>query len=217
MALQYNPLENSFTTFEQTEDPQVELNLPLFSKPLDISDWSSGFTENGSPIVKPKTYESKMVVNNPQEQEIVSQQIEENVNPSISLEGNKKKAMDFFMSKGLKPYHAAGIVANLMGESGLNHTAVNPNSKAYGLAQWLGSRKSNLFKKYGNKPTFDQQLEFVWEELQTNERNAFDKLLSTSNYTAATDSFMRNFERPSAKEMAQSINKRLKFAKSLIQ
>jgi len=38
------------------------------------------------------------------------------------------------MSKGLSAHHAAGIVGNLIGESQLNEAAVNPTSKAYGIA-----------------------------------------------------------------------------------
>lgn len=134
-----------------------------------------------------------------------------------SLSGNKKRAMEFFQSKGLLPYQAAGIVANLLGESNLNHTAVNPHSKAYGLAQWLGSRKKQLFNKYGDNPTFEQQLEFVWEELNTTEKSAYNRLLQTRSLDEAVNSFMKHFERPSQREMAQSISRRLKFGKSLLQ
>lgn len=134
-----------------------------------------------------------------------------------SLSGNKKRAMEFFQSKGLLPYQAAGIVANLLGESNLNHTAVNPHSKAYGLAQWLGPRKKQLFNKYGNNPTFEQQLEFVWEELNSTEKSAYNRLLKTGSLDEAVNSFMKHFERPSQREMAQSISRRLKFGRSLLQ
>ena len=134
-----------------------------------------------------------------------------------SLSGSKKRAMEFFQSKGLLPYQAAGIVANLLGESNLNHTAVNPHSKAYGLAQWLGPRKKQLFNKYGNNPTFEQQLEFVWEELNTTEKSAYNRLLQTRSLDEAVNSFMKHFEKPSQREMAQSISRRLKFGRSLLQ
>ena len=48
----YNPIENNFTTYQAVETPKVELNLPLMNSPLDISDWSTGISENGTPIVK---------------------------------------------------------------------------------------------------------------------------------------------------------------------
>lgn len=131
------------------------------------------------------------------------------------LQGNKKKAMEFFQSKGLNAYQAAGIVGNLMGESNLNESAENP-SGAYGIAQWLGNRKKNLIAKYGNNPTFDQQLEFLWEELNTTEKNAFDKLLKSQSLEEATNSFMKHFERPSSREMAQSIHRRIKYGKEVL-
>lgn len=210
----YNPIENNFTTYQAVETPKVELNLPLMSSPLDISDWSTGISENGTPIVKsnlPKMTDSGTIAEfNPSVEESTS------YIASANNSGNKKKAMEFFQNKGLKPHQAAGIVGNLLGESNLNHTAVNKSSGAYGLAQWLGPRKTALFNKYGKNPTFDQQLEFLWDELQGSENASLKALMATSTYEAATDSFMRNFERPSKKEMADSINRRIKYAKSLL-
>lgn len=211
----YNPIENNFTTYEAVETPKVELNLPLMSSPLDISDWSTGISENGTPIVKsnlPKMTDSGTVAefNPPTEEATTSYSV------STNNSGNKKKAMDFFMSKGLAAHQAAGIVGNLMGESNLNHTAVNKSSGAYGIAQWLGSRKTALFNKYGKNPTFEQQLDFLWDELQSTEKRAFNSLKSAKTLEAATDSFMRTFERPSEKEMAESISKRIKHAQSTL-
>lgn len=211
----YNPIENNFTTYQAVETPKVELNLPLMDSPLDISDWSTGISENGTPIVKsnlPKMTDNGTTAefNPPTEETTTSYSV------STNNSGNKKKAMDFFISKGLPAHQAAGIVGNLMGESNLNHTAVNKKSGAYGLAQWLGSRKTALFNKYGKNPTFDQQLDFLWDELQTTEKRAFNSLKSAKTLEAATDSFMRTFERPSETEMANSISKRIKHAQSTL-
>ena len=137
-------------------------------------------------------------------------------NAKQDLKGNQKKAMKFFQSKGLSAHHAAGIVGNLMGESNLNHTAVNKSSGAYGIAQWLGNRKKKLFSKYGNNPTFEQQLEFVWEELNSDEKPAYNRLLQTKSVDEAINSFMQHFERPSKREMAQSISTRLKYGRGLL-
>lgn len=211
----YNPIENNFTTYQAVETPKVELNLPLMNSPLDISDWSTGISENGTPIVKsnlPKMTDSGTIAefNPPTEETTTSYSV------STNNSGNKKKAMDFFINKGLPVHQAAGIVGNLMGESSLNHTAVNKSSGAYGIAQWLGSRKTALFNKYGKNPTFDQQLDFLWDELQTTEKRAFNSLKSAKTLKAATDSFMRTFERPSDKEMAESITRRIKYAQSTL-
>lgn len=119
-------------------------------------------------------------------------------------------ALNFFRNKGLSDAQARGIVGNLMQESRGNHTAINKSSKAFGLAQWLGPRKERLIQKYGSNPTVQQQLEFIWEELNTTENKAFQKLLNTNTISDATKIFAKHFERAGNNEM--NMNKRIKFA-----
>ena len=97
-----------------------------------------------------------------------------------------------------------------MQESRGNHTAINKSSKAFGLAQWLGPRKQRLIQKYGMNPTVSQQLEFIWEELNSTESKAFQKLLNTNTISDATKVFAKHFERAGNNEM--NMNKRIKFA-----
>lgn len=211
----YNPFEDfnpAFTRYEYLESPKVTVEDPLFGD-FDLPD---GFRigSNGSYIAPANTPEAAKF-----DADILNKMAATHAESSSvkqDLSGNKKKAMEFFMSKGLSSHHSAGIVGNLMGESGLNPEAINPTSKAFGIAQWLGDRKKKLISKYGNKPTFDQQLEFVWEELNSNEKSAYDKLLQTKNVDEAINSFMKHFERPSQREMAQSISNRLKYGRELL-
>ena len=119
-------------------------------------------------------------------------------------------ALNFFRNKGLSDAQARGIVGNLMQESRGNHTIVNKSSGAFGLAQWLGSRKQRLIQKYGMNPTASQQLEFIWEELNSTENKAFQKLLNTNTIADATKAFAKHFERAGSNEM--NMNKRIKFA-----
>lgn len=214
----YDPFNNNFGVFESSK-PTTQLttdNMPLLREPLDISEWSEGISTSGTPIVKrnlPTSSREDKVYQVPG----FEAPREESYQSSGSLSGKKKEAMEFFQSKGLSAMHSAAIVGNLMLESGgLNHKAVNPKSGAYGYAQWLGSRQKKLFAKYGKNPTAQQQLEFIWEELNTDEKSAFNKLLSTTTLKDATDSFMRHFERPSSSEMKQSFNKRFKYAGELV-
>lgn len=215
MVYQYNPLENGFTTFESVENPTVEIQLPTMPEPLNLSNNFQKIGEDGIPLAQNKI---NINFNSKHEDPIQTQNYEEQSSSKVNsnISGRKKQAMEFFQSKGLAPHQAAGIVGNLMGESNLNPTAVNPSSKAYGIAQWLGSRKKKLFSKYGNNPSFEQQLDFVWDELNGDERNAFDKLLQTQSAKEATNSFMKHFERPSQREMAQSIATRIKYSESLL-
>lgn len=207
---------NNYTTYENVETPKVQLNMPLMN--MDITDWADGVTSSGVPIVKSNLNRGPRMINeNPEPVEVSPQDLSQNsVSPNKNLKGNQKIAYDFFVGKGLQPHQAAGIVGNLMGESKLNPSAINPTSKAFGIAQWLGDRKKKLFAKYGDKPTINQQLEFVWEELNTSEKKAFDKLLQTQSVEEAANSFMKHFERPSAREMAQSISNRIKFSRGVL-
>lgn len=212
----YNPI---FTYYKSSEPIVTSVEDPLFGK-LNIED---GFRIN------PQTGNYIAQANTPKNEEFqtdyLNRMAETHSEPSSEsatyntkqdLKGNQKKAMEFFQSKGLSAHHAAGIVGNLMGESNLNHTAVNKSSGAYGIAQWLGNRKKKLFSKYGNNPTFEQQLEFVWEELNSDEKPAYNRLLQTKSVDEAINSFMQHFERPSKREMAQSISTRLKYGRGLL-
>lgn len=116
----------------------------------------------------------------------------------------------FFKNKGLSEAQARGILGNLMQESRGDHSIVNKHSGAYGLAQWLGPRKQTLMAKYGSNPTLEQQLEFIWEELNTTEKRAKQKLLETTNVADATRSFAQYYERPGKNEM--NIEKRIQYA-----
>ena len=128
-----------------------------------------------------------------------------------NLENNfQQKVLDFFQNKGLSENQSRGILGNLMQESRGNHNAVNSSSGAFGIAQWLGPRKQKLMQRYGYNPTVQQQLEFIWEELNTTEINAFQKLLNTNTIADATKVFAQNFERAGKNEM--NMNNRIRFA-----
>lgn len=111
-----------------------------------------------------------------------------------SVNGNAQRAMDYFMNKGLSQHQAAGLVGNLMRESGMSPTAVNSSSGAYGLAQWLGPRKKALFNKYGNNPTLNQQLDFVWNELNSTHKKGLKALKSSKSAEEAARNAMGYYE-----------------------
>ena len=122
--------------------------------------------------------------------------------------------VQYFMDKGLTKNQAKGIYGNLMQESSGNLNARSSDGyNSYGLAQWTGNRKLRLFSKYGNHPTRQQQLDFLWEELNTTEKNALDALLKTKTVDDATEVFMRKFERPAS--YAANLKARLKYAHSV--
>lgn len=64
---------------------------------------------------------------------------------------------------------ADGIWRGIGAESGWNPNAFNKaggGQGAYGLGQWRGARLARLRARYGNKPTAEQQLEFLMWELE---------------------------------------------------
>lgn len=63
----------------------------------------------------------------------------------------------------------AGIMGNMMAECGGCWTSDLDwdvsSSSGYGMIQWLGSRKQQLFNIYGSSPSIEDQLNFIKDEL----------------------------------------------------
>lgn len=108
---------------------------------------------------------------------------------------NGKEIYNYLQSKGLSKTISAGITGNIGQESNFNNKAVNKQSGAYGLAQWLGDRKNKLFKRYGNNPSNQNQLDFLVDELNTTEKKALGKLNNSKTVDEATINFANHFER----------------------
>ena len=122
--------------------------------------------------------------------------------------------VNFFMNKGLTKNQAKGIYGNIMQESGGKHNIVSRDGhNSYGLAQWTGTRKARLFSKYGTNTTVNQQLEYLWDELNSTEKNALNALRNTTTVEDATKVFMQKFERPA--NWAANFKNRLKHANSV--
>lgn len=121
------------------------------------------------------------------------------------------KIVSFFMDKGLTENQARGIYGNLMQESGGKLNAISKDGhNSYGIAQWTGPRKTELFKRYGNSPSLDEQLEFIWWELNNTHKGALNALKQSSTIPQAVEVFMNKFERPH-KDYA-NYNKRVQYA-----
>ena len=109
----------------------------------------------------------------------VTPALAENRIMSRSETGQPEEAQAFFESKGWTKEQAAGIVGNLVVESGLRTDAVGDGGQAYGIAQWHPDRQQN-FKNYAGKDirqsTFQEQLEFVNWELNNTEKAAGNRL-----------------------------------------
>lgn len=109
-----------------------------------------------------------------------------------------QQAMQFYVAKGFRPEQAAGIVGNLIGESGLNPTQTADDG-SYGLAQWTGLRLQGLFA-FAKRNKLDPsnpntQLEYSAYEMQNGEKASGDAIRNAGNVNDATAAAV-GYERP---------------------
>lgn len=131
-----------------------------------------------------------------------------------SSENSNNDIVQFFIDKGLTKAQAKGIYGNLMQESnGKLNISSKDGYNSYGLAQWTGPRKVRLFSLYGSKPNKQQQLEFIWTELNSTHKNALKALQNSQTVEEATKAFMDKFEKPAT--YAANFKARLKYANSI--
>ena len=100
----------------------------------------------------------------------------------------------------------AGIMGNIMAEIGggtLDFSDWNWDKRTLGMFQWLGSRKTDIKKLYGEIPTIEEQLEFMYDELygtdgvhQQVTDSQREKILSSETPEQAAKRFSDWFERP---------------------
>ena len=123
---------------------------------------------------------------------------------------NAKNAMGILMSTyGFSKAAAAGICGNIFVESTWRLHITN-GIGAFGLCQWLGDRKKLLISKYGNSPTFSQQMDYInyeWNNEKT-AKSGKKKLDAETNPQNAASIVMNYFERPSDNEKNKTIGTR---------
>jgi TP901 family phage tail tape measure protein len=123
--------------------------------------------------------------------------------------GNASVIWNFFKSKGFSDAIVAGIMGNLQLESGLSTTALNKSSGAFGLAQWLGGRKtalSNFANSSGTSMSdINTQLNFLWKELNSTEKRTMNYLNANQGASASTiaAAFDKLFERSEGTHVPQ--------------
>ncbi|HEU4914143.1 MAG TPA: phage tail tip lysozyme [Candidatus Saccharimonadales bacterium] len=141
---------------------------------------------------------------------------------------NVEKAYNFLVGKGLKDFQAAGIIGNLMQESGpgLNPKADQKNGPGRGIAQWEeGARWENLKKWVSNPSNFSDnrirdpeslegQLAFLWHEMTevSGWKETLPAVKGTTTVEQATVAFEEKFEKASTPNMPN----RLKNARQVL-
>jgi tape measure domain-containing protein len=138
----------------------------------------------------------------------------------ISEDDNAAKIFNFFKSKGFTNEQSAGWVGNLKHESGLDPTRYQEGGgPGRGLAQWeVGGRFEEL-KKFAaaRGKSWDDlqvQLDFIWEELQTTEKEAYDSIKRATSVVSATKLISRDYERPNPDYASN--DKRLEYAQKVL-
>ena len=131
-------------------------------------------------------------------------------------EVNKSIVQSFLQSKGLNNKAIAGVMGNIQQESNFETTATNSSSGAYGLFQWLGSRKTALLNYAESVGTgasnINTQLDFFWNELETTESKTKNVLLN-SNYSTASE-YAEAFEKSFERSGGSALEKRKNYAES---
>ena len=100
---------------------------------------------------------------------------------------------------------AAGMCGNIYKESTWRLHALN-GIGAFGLCQWLGDRKALLIKKYGNAPSFGQQLEYInyeWDN-ESVAKSHRTELMAQNTPENAAFIVRKYFERPGKSEADDS-------------
>lgn len=106
----------------------------------------------------------------------------------------------------------AGVMGNIMAEIAggtLNFDDWDCNVP-YGMFQWTKGRRASIKKIYGSKPTVEEQLEFMFDELygtdgvsQQISNKDREKFLNSSTPEEAAMIFCREFERPRGKGISR--------------
>jgi hypothetical protein len=129
--------------------------------------------------------------------------------PSSSIPGNSTEAINFFISQGYTREQSAGIVANLIAESGLRPGIPGDRGQSHGIAQWnnFGARpgqpgRRDRIEQFLGRPvlqsSFQDQLRAVaWELSPTGpEARAGERLRQTRTAADAAIVIMNDYERP---------------------
>jgi LysM repeat protein len=119
---------------------------------------------------------------------------------AATRQGRIDQAMTYFQSQGWTRAQAAGIVANLDAESGMEaNIRQHGGGPGYGLGQWEGPRQADFAAWAGHdirSSTFQEQLQFVQHELTGTERGAGQRLGQATNAGDAAAIVCRYYERP---------------------
>ena len=127
--------------------------------------------------------------------------------------------MDFFISKGLTAQQSAGIVGNLVQESGLDSSSPESNhDSGFGLARWTWPPRKVALEGFAVRRGVlrddpEMQLEFIWHELTSQDfTSTLSRLKHSDTVEEATTIFCNFYERPGV----PMLQKRIRYAKEAL-
>lgn len=128
-------------------------------------------------------------------------------------ESNAMYAMRYLIGNGFTKEQAAGIVGNLMQESGGGTFDLGLNATdgtAQGIAQWQGSRLTDLRNfqrdRFNGEDTLDSQLAFLVYEMQDSEKGAYNQIKGTNNARDAAYVTDKYYERSAGTERGKRMD-----------
>ena len=206
---QQDSISDYFTKYIPSESIS-EANLFTFKTPeLKVND----LFKTSNPIINNKDYNTpkKTLIRPPKTNTPINSStntpINSSTNPVSTTKLNNKDQTgkyirDYFVNKGLTKEQSSAIAGNLFKESSFNSNAVGDThlpTYSEGLAQWREGRLTNLknFANSKNKSYKDlnTQLDFLWNELNTSEKEALNYLKNSKNISEASKNFASKFER----------------------
>lgn len=119
--------------------------------------------------------------------------------------GNAETAFKYFVDKGLTTKQAAGVLGNLIVESGMDPTIEQiGGGPGRGIAQWSAGGRWDTYDKDNNvwyagtvdkgPKTLSAQLQFTWYELSTFSYYGLGGLKDAGSVNAAMQVFMTEYE-----------------------
>lgn len=113
---------------------------------------------------------------------------------------NMQQAFNYFVTKGFTPAQSAGIVGNLIQESGVNPLRDEMNDgPGRGIAQWTVNERWAVLLKYaasrGDPRSLALQLDFIMAELTGTYPSTLADLKATTDIKGAVDVFLKEYER----------------------
>lgn len=121
----------------------------------------------------------------------------------MTVSSYEQAAYSFFLAHGLTGPQSAGVVGNLVQESGVNPESVQPGGPGRGIAQWSAGGRWQPGLMTGN-PAVDlqNQLAFMWQEMTGPESASLAAVRATSDPAAAATAFELTYERAGSPNMA---------------